>query len=121
MVKVKHQGCCVSIASSSPLHTQLLQPSIKRATGAGEGRGGGLMAAFVFACQPLTRSHEIVFPSRRPANFNQDVRSKKRLDLDRQLPFVSLHRRIADPEGFSHIPERPALNQTINCCSFSLG
>ena len=37
MVKVKHQGCCVSTASLSPLRTQLLQPPVKEATEAGEG------------------------------------------------------------------------------------
>jgi hypothetical protein len=105
-VTVKHQGCCVSTASSSPLHTKLLQPSIKRATGAGEGaRVWGSMVAFVSAVQFLTAGQEIIFPSRRPANFNQDIRPKKRLDLHRQLSFISLHRGIADPEGFSRISE----------------
>jgi hypothetical protein len=37
------------------------------------GRGCGSMAAFVFACQPLTAGHEVVFPSRRPANLNQNI------------------------------------------------
>ncbi len=46
------------------------------------------MAAVVFACQPLTTGDEIVLPSRRPANLNQDVETHEVQDLDREFPFA---------------------------------
>ncbi len=121
MVTVKHRGVFVSTASSSPHHTQLPQPSIKRATGAGGwGEGCGLMTAVVFAGQLRTAGHEVVFPSRRLANLDQDVEAHEVQDLDRQFSFVSLHRGIADPEGFSCIPERPAFNDALDYCSLPI-
>ena len=72
------------------------------------------MAAFVLAVQPLAASDEIVFPPRRPVNLNQDVEAHEVQDLDCQLPFVSLHRGIADPEGFSSIPERSPFDDALD-------
>lgn len=70
-----------------------------------------------FATEPVKTGHEVVFPARQLSDLNQDVNAHEVLDLDCQLPFVFLHRGIADPEGFSDLGTRPATEPCSECAS----
>ena len=78
------------------------------------------MSPFFPAHQLFPGGIEAVLPVWLTANLDEDVAAHELLDLQGQLPFVSLHRRIADPEGFSNIPERPAFDDAANDSSLSL-
>ena len=56
------------------------------------------MAAFVFAGQPLTAGHQVVFPSRRLANLDQDVDAHEFQDLRGQTFLPVMDGRTAHPE-----------------------